>query len=304
MTSLAKHTTAGGDVRPTGTLQPTHERALRAMTAIEEDRLEDAATNADAVPSTPLIARAWKLYLRGRIAVGQAKFEVAEAQLLQAFALSTVAATREQGSTNTDAMRLSACACHLTAWIYRRWDNPLDAYHTHLAAYRLREVHGSYDELWETAVELGLDADVARRYEDAQRWHHQAIDLGGKTSHEPSRKQAIGWTNLSMSLTQDQQHDAAVTTARAARECWRKHDVGAVSAARADLRLAAALVRHGESLLEGGDATAGRILDEAVELLGDTGEALSAFGPDHAADVRTCREQRDFAKRLRASLDA
>ncbi len=168
----------------------------------------------------------------------------------------------------------------------------------------MREQHGSFDELWETAVELGLDADVARRYEDAQHWHRAAIESAERVDEEAKRKQAIAWTNLSTSCTQGGLHDEAVSAARTARDFWREHDVGAVSTAQADLKLGSALLKQGESLHERGDKLARPALDEAGKWLTTAREALLAFGMDHAAEVRLCLEQKDFARRLLTSFGA
>jgi len=291
-------------VRPTGLVQPTHERAFRALAALEKDRVADAEKHIENIPDLPTIDRVWKYYLRGRVAIRQMEFDTAGPLLLQASSLAFIDGLGKEGALDPGAMRLAACAVHHVGWIYRRQDRADEAYRAHLAAYHLRELHGSSDEMWETAIELGLDADLAQRYDDARRWYHIAIDAAEKASEEPEQKQAIGWGNMSESFTNGGQHAEAVGAARTAREWWRKHDIGAVAAARADLKLGSALLRQGEALHENNDGRAKPVLEEAIGWLTTAGEALSAFGPDHAADIQSCLELKDFAERLRDSLEA
>jgi hypothetical protein len=244
----------------------------------------------------------WKLYLHGCLAIEQADFDVAEPLFLQAFSLAFVNGMGEEDGVDGESLRLAARVLDRVGWIYRRKDRPVDAIRTHLAAYSLRRQHGSFEEVWETATELGLDADVARRYEDARRWHRVAIEVAEKTAEEPARRQAVAWTNLSRSCGDDGKHDEAVSAARTARNWWREHELGAVTAARADGRLGGALLKQGEALHGGDDKLAKAVLDESVEWLATAAEALAAFGPDHAAEAQSCLEQKDFAERLRDSL--
>ncbi len=290
------------DSRPVGFVKPNHERAVLALAAIESDRLADAEKHIAAIPESVIVDRAWKILLHGLIAVEQADSANAEVLLLEAFSLAFVAGWGREETLDPESLRLGACALHHVGRLYRRRDCPEDAYKVHLAAYDLHERYGSFDELWETAIELGLDADVARRYDDARRWYRIAIEIAGKTSDEPARKQAIAWTYLSTSLTDDGRHDEAVAAAREARDCWREHDITAVTAAQADLKLGRTLLAQGESLHECGDRLAKPILDEAIKWLATAREALLAFGPEYAADARLCLEQQDFAERLIASL--
>ncbi len=310
------------ETRPVGVIRPTHESALRALVALEQKCIADAEKHIAAIPDSPMSDYAWKIFLRGLAATEQVRLTKAEPLLLQASALALIDANaddREAGSefapgerrtgspharTPADAFRQAARALHHLGWMYRRQNREDNAYRTHLVAYRLREQHGSFDELWETAVELGLDADVARRYEDAQHWHRAATESAGRADDEAKRKQAIAWTNLSTSCTQGGLHDEAVSAARTARGFWREHDVGAVSAAQADLKLGSALLKQGESLHERDDKLARPALDEAGKWLTTAREALLAFGTEHAAEARVCLEQKDFARRLLTSFGA
>ncbi len=315
MSTPESQTGASTGPRPAGMVQPTHDDAVRALSALEGGRLGDAEKCIDAIPESPMRERAWKLLLRGLIAIERMKLTEAEPLLLQAASLGLIEGTVEGATLKVesgpedapcsasagDALRLAARALHHTGWVYRRHDRPEDAYRAHLKAYELRAQHGSFDELWETAVQLGLDADVGRHCAEGRRWHRVAIEMAEKAVEEPERKRAIALTNLSASCTQSGHHDEAVVTARTARDCWRRYDIGAVTAAQADGKLGSALVKQGESLHEQDANLAKPVLDEAVTWLISAQQSLSAFGPDSAAEVRLCLEQKDFAERLLAS---
>ncbi len=73
-----------GIVRPTGLLQPTHERAVRAFKALEDRRFKDAESNIDAIPESPPTLRTWKLMLKGLLMLEQSNFTSAKALLRQA----------------------------------------------------------------------------------------------------------------------------------------------------------------------------------------------------------------------------
>jgi hypothetical protein len=319
------------DPRPIGIICPAHERAVRALTAVREKRLADADQHIAAVPEASMRDRAWKRILQALVAIEQVKPSDAEPLLLQAASLCWIDGFGREGTpgpeephlhaghvgarnpshdagasipsrTFPDALRQASFALHHLGRVYRRQERPADASRAHLAAYHLREQYGSYEELWETATELGLDHDVARRFDEGRRWHGIALQAACKTSEEPTRKQAIAWTNICTSCMESGLCDNALSAARSARECWREHDVSDVTAAQADLTLGTALLRHGEALHERGDQLARDVLAEALEWLAAARAALLAFGPEHASEARLCVEQEDFAKRLVASL--
>ena len=105
-----------------------------------------------------------------------------------------------------------------------------------------------------------------------------------------------------MSHAESGAYDEAVSAARMACDWWRQHDIGATTAAQADLKLGRVLLKQGETLHGHGDPNAEAILDEAVKWLAAAHGALQAFGPDYAADAQLCLEQQDFARRLLVSL--
>ena len=209
------------------------------------------------------------------------------------------------GRPGADMLRLGARALLHLGWIYRRTERCADASRVHLAAHRLRRDHGSHEELWESATELGLDADVARKFEDGQRWHRTAIEAAEHASEEPLKKQALAWTNLVTSHESAEQFEEAVEAARTARDCWYRHDSTAVTATRADAKLGKALLKLGEHLSHrpgrlavAGESQAVEVLAEAVRLLAKARDALLAFGPDYRTEADSCRDQEELATRL------
>ena len=290
--------------RPTGVVQPEEESTVRAMRALERGRLREAEKCIDLIPDSEPVDRSWKLFLQGLLAVERGDFASAEPLLLQVASQASHEGEASQTPVDLTMLRLSARALEKAGWIYRRQDRPDDAYRTHRLAYDIRAKHGSFEELWEIATSLGLDADLARRYEDGQAWHRVAIEAGGHAAQQPQRSQAVAWTNLAASLTNTGLHDAAVDAARTARSWWHKHDIAAVSAARADMNLGGTLLKQGEALHGSDPQRAGAILDEAIEWIRSSREALLAFGPDNAVDATCCDQQADFARRLREALNA
>ncbi|MCH8967145.1 MAG: hypothetical protein IID43_05665 [Planctomycetes bacterium] len=289
--------------RPTGQVEPAHERAVKAMRALDDNRLADMATHIAAIPDVPALNQAWKRYLQGRLAALKLDFQAATSLLSEAFTAANEAIGTLSGKEKLDAYRLATRSWLHGGWICRRQDQPRDAYRTHLCVYCLVADHGSYEELWEVTTELGLDAELDRQHVRAVRWHRRAIVAGRKASQDPWEKEAIAWVNLSRSSTESSRHAEAVVAARRACECWRRHDAGVLRAAQADLNLGAALVSHGQWLHDRADEPAGPILDEAVACLTCAREALLAFGAVAAADAESCADRLDFAERLRASME-
>ena len=133
-------------------------------------------------------------------------------------------------------MRLAGNALQKLGWVRRRQDHPVDAYRAHLSAYHIRNEHGSFDEVWETALSLGIDADVARKHDVAQKWYTIAVDNGSQCTEQPQRKRAEAYAHLASSYTEAEQHDDAVEAARASQQSWRKHDMGDSATALADMK--------------------------------------------------------------------
>jgi len=292
------------DPRPIGPVQPEEESTVRAMRALERGRLGEAEKYIDLIPDSEPVGHTWKLFVQGLLAVERGDLAFAGPLLLQVASQASHEGEALQTPFDLTMLRLSARALEKVGWIYRRQDRPDDAYRTHRLAYDIRAKHGSFEEVWEAATSLGLDADLARRYEDGQAWHRVAIEAGGHAAEQPQRKRAVAWTNLAASLTKSGSHDRAVEAARTARSWWHKHDITAVSAARADMILGGTLLKQGEALHGSDPERAGTVLEEATEWLTASREALLAFGPDNAVDADWCDQQADFARRLRETLNA
>lgn len=290
------------DPRPIGFFCPGCEHAQQALAALEARRVADAVTHINKAREFDTLDRVWKTLLRALVAAETTRLSDAEQLLLQSAALAWIASLGDDAATKRDGLRLGARILHHLGWVYRRQDRPDHARNTHQAAYRLREQYGSYEELWATATELGLDAVVAARLEEGRRWHLAAIDMACKASEEPLKKQAVGWTNLSRLLSGADRHEEAVEAARTARRLWREHDIAAITAAQADAKLGSVLLEHGRVLCERNDRRATDVLKEAVECLATSRDGLQAFGVVAASDVQSCADQVDFANRLRDSL--
>lgn len=276
---------------------------MLALKAMGESRWSDAAKHIAAIPDSPLSAYAWKMYLDGWLAAERQDFHSAEAALLQAASAALVSGLGDEKRVATDALRIAAAAMEKLGFVYRREERLDDAYRAHLAAYCLYVEHGSLDERWETAMNLAVDCTVARRNDEAHRWCRAAIDLATYGSERPSAQQAQAWSRLSTVLTSLGRHDDAVAAARTARDFWRKHDLAAVTAARADVYLAGALIKHAESIYDSDVTHTRKLLDEALAFLATAADELPPFGLETVADIRRCAEQTDFAQRLLASLN-
>jgi len=286
----------------TGWLQPDHEHAVLAITALNQQRYSDALNHIKEIPETPILQRAWKMFLLGRVHMAQSQLGDAESSLLQAAAMAFIEGMSTDQMSPSRELRLCAGALHHAGKVLRRRDRPDDAWQTHKSAYQLREQHGSPDELWETATELGLDADLARRYEDAHIWFRKALEFADRADQDSQKKRAMVWTHLSNSFAQCDKFDEAVDAARSAHECWVDHDASDVSVAQADLTLGSALLKFAAYLYEQSDSRVESVLDEAMNSLNVARESLLAFGPDHAADVHWCEEQQQFAEKLQSTL--
>ncbi|MFQ5472958.1 MAG: hypothetical protein ACE5FA_08765 [Dehalococcoidia bacterium] len=247
--------------------------------------------------------RAWKSLLGGLVAIARGELRKAESELLKASTLACVNALGADELNQMEAWRLAGRTLHHLGWVYRRQDRLAEASQTHLAAHRLRDDYGSFDEIWETAIELGLDYDVARNCEEGCRWHRAALQAAKQAASKSDQKQAVAWSYLAASCTDDDRHEEGVSAARSARDCWRAHDIGAVTAAQADMKLGAALLKQGEMLCDRTDELAATVLTEAKEWLTVARDALLAFGGEHTNEAQRCDDQIDFARRLLATLE-
>lgn len=278
-------------------LRPRDEYALRACKALYEHRLADAATNIKAITADSLSDQAWLHLLTGRLMVAEKNFSQAKPELLQSAGLAFAAAAG--AAPPSELHRVAASALNLVGWIYRRQDQPTFATSVHDTALELRITHGTIDEQWETTIELGLDAELARDLDKAQQWYTKAIETVGKLDTPHDQHLAFNYDHLARVFLAREATQQAVDAARSARTHWRAHDMRLVSAARADLALGNALLIHAEHHLMSAPQTVQTAIDESVELLEKARDAIAAFGPRHTDEVSRCQQHLEVAKKLR-----
>lgn len=316
------------EVRPVGRLVPADERGRRALAALRERRLADARRHLESRPAVGPDGVAWKLLLQGWLHLEEGRTVQAETTLVRAVCAATISAHGRVHESCTDdgatvsasadggsAWRLLAECLHVLGRVYRRQDQPVAAREAHGAALQLCERCGSFEEVWDALISLGLDADLAGEREEAVRHYQRAEEAGGRCAEEPLHKQAVAVSHAAGALSVEGRHAEAVAAARAARELWRRHDVAGVGFARSGLQLGRTLLRWGEALLcasaaedSGGSAGEWRspaeIVGEAVSTLGAARDALLAFGPAQHGEAQECAELCDFAGRLAAMSGA
>lgn len=288
-------------VRPTAAIEPPAKRGALAVAALGDGRLADAAKHIQAMDEATPLERAWKLSLAGRLAVAKTQWDQAEGSLLRAFAVAHVEC--RDAKDVSDAARLCIHVLTRVGWIHRRKERAAQARRYHLAAFDLAERSGSFDELWEIATELGLDAEVLGDYADARTWHQRAVTFGERAGVEPVRLQAAACGNLSRILLQGGAADQATAIAEKALGLWRQFDPGALEVPRAERRLGECMLKQAETMVSDRPETARGLLDEALGRLNAAREALEAFGPAGAVDAESCAETIDFATRLRMTVE-
>jgi len=279
-------------------VQPTHERAVRAVKALDEGRITDARTNAEAIGDSPTSDLAWKTYLLGCVQFEQGELKQAQETLEKAAALA-VRLAEEIPSALGDAMRLSAQALEQLGRVFRRGERIDEALRAHRAAYQLRREHGSALEQWESSESVSLDHVVASGDPSARTWCERAIEHAHDAGVEYEARSRGLLVNILLRL---QRFEEAVIEARTTAELWRAHDPGDRRCFVARRQTGVCLLRHAERCFEGDALGAGPILDEAIQLLEGTRDELRAFGEDSLDEARECDDLLDLAGRLRASL--
>lgn len=314
----------GSTHRPIGMVAPDDEYARRALKAIEADRLDDAARNVESIAPTSRLADAWKPLLLGLIASADREDTHAEPLLWRAATWALL----DEGPP-AEPRRLAARAIEQIGWILRHRDRPADAEPMHARALEVRQAGGSFEEQWESTMSMGRVCQLTRRADEALDWFNRAAQLGAKSADQPEKKQAMAWSACGATLLEAGRFEHAVDAHQRACDAWRTHDPGAIDTARADARLAHAMLKRAESILPAqpvpepshepapADAAIGRpptgeaagqcelarLLDETIARLTATHEALLAFGPDAEADAVWTAEQLDFANRLRQMVE-
>ncbi len=284
----------------TGFVQPTHDRAARGMKALVEDRLADARRNTEAIPDVLSSDRAWKQYLAGLIAFRSGELTAALKALHKAAALALECGNRGEGGGEMFRLACAALAC--LGRVHRRCERFQEAIESHGLGYQLAGEHGSADEQWDSALELGLDFHTSQRLDEAQAWFARAADHARHAWEQPIAKQARAEEKRSAALLASGRHQQALEAAQAARDLWQSHSPGCIESFRAEAELGHVMLIQGQESIDIDSARANELLHRATELLAHSRNELAAFGEQAAADVRSCDEQLDFARRLTAML--
>jgi tetratricopeptide (TPR) repeat protein len=284
---------------PLDAQRPPCGHAVRALAAIEGNRLDEAEKAVAIAREATFLDRAWKRFLHGRLAFERVRLAVAEACLHQAASFAHLA-TASAGNENERAqsVRLAVSAWHQLGRVYRRLERLDDARSVHLAVWCFRERLGTTHERWETALELALDEDLAGRWTEAEQWYEAALAIAESAEPFLPALAAEAWGRLALTRMHAGRFDVAVAAADAACKFWRRHDPGCVEAALADARHAEALLKQGEFLLEQGDVSAASILDAAGRAFAAASTSLLAFGGEIETHAQSCLAQRDFTARL------
>ncbi len=277
-------------------------RALAALKALTENRLDDARTNVEEMPGHDPSDRAWKALLSGQIALAEGDLRTAESDLQTAAALALDYGLRDS-AVAPKMFRLAARALNALGRTHRRRERLGGAARAHRAAYHLRAEYGSEDERWESAMDAGLDHHLARQPESAAEWLRRSLEHARRAVEEPLRKQALALGELCATLRTMERLDDAVAAARSARSLWRECDPGCRDGFRAELRVGHALLVQAQAQLDSNPEQARAHLEESIHCLAAARDELAAFGPEVLSDLRSCEDQLDFAGRLRASLD-
>jgi len=291
----------GGDIdthdvsvtRPDGPMRPVHDRAQRALIALEDGRMGDVETNIAAIPDDTKADRAWACYLSGRLSAGRGRV---------ANALEHLGVCCELSRDDTELRRLEAAAWECLGVLHRRREEPAPAAEAHEHAYRLRQDVGSAHECWESAHSLGLTAALRGDRDMAVKWLDEAMAWAGRIPTESHHCRAISLASLAKLELEAARMPQAIDAARRAFEAECDHDRGSVDAVRAELSLGHVLLRAAESLLATDPTGASQMLSEATEHLQSAKDGLLAFELAADPDLRWAEELLDFAERLRVEL--
>jgi len=293
MTGAGSETPDVSVVRPTGAVQPEHERARRALVALQDGRLADARANIEAIGEDTDANRAWKCYLTGRLSARREQVGMALDEFEKCCAIAGDAA---------GLARLGASAWEHLGVLHRRREEPAHAAHAHDRAYRLRLEVGSAEECWESAHSLALTAGLHDQHNRAVQWFGEALRWTERITDAPDRFRAISLAALAKLELQASHMPQAIDAARQALEAQCRHDRGGVDAVRSELSLGHVLLRAAEPLLAADPGSASDMLRESLERLQSARDGLLAFGLEADPDTRWCDELLDFAARLEAEL--
>ena len=273
-------------------LRPSCPQAARAWTLLEGSRFQEAEELLRAAVESSLSDCAWKRLMQGIVALERGRLSEAERRLHESASFAHLAETTDESEEEKEAAhRLVSLAWHYLGRVFRRQERPDDARSAHLAAWRLRESLGDEADRWATALELGIDADVAGEWDEAECWFLKAVAIGEGVKEGGPRLVAETHLRLTAMRVSAGRFESAVSAAEEASALWRRLDAGSLDAAQADARLGEALRRFGEWLLDRHDGRAADLLCRARQQLARAQELLLPFGPSGAESARACAEQ-------------
>lgn len=287
--------------RPQGRLEPTDDRARRAVKAIDEHRFDDAAKHIAAMHDDSIATRSWKSYLSGRFHWERHDLVEAEKHLAETIDLLKKNKDAYNELVNGESVRLAASAHELMGNVLRRQDRPVSAYEHHQIAYQARNTFGTNDELCESAASLGIDLQIMQDRPNAVHWHQMAVSHAEQIDRTSSLFRA-SLTNLSKAYSENEQFTEAVEAARSAHDLWHQIDPAAPEATSANANVAAALLRLAQSQMETDLPYAEKTLHEVAQRFDAARVTLLSYGPEFNNEARQCTEKLDFANRLIASL--
>lgn len=299
-------TTKNETTRPLGLIEPSSDTTARAHRALSrllagDERIlkEDVARKISDLPDDTPLNGAWKRFLKGKLAWHQVRLTEAQTCLVEASSLAFAASLLITNDESTiEPIRLAATAMHLAGTTYRRLEQFDQAVRMHTIAHDLRDRFGSYEEIWETTLEIGLDEGLAGNHERAETWFRTAIEAAKTCQQNPVQKQAIAWDHLTACFDRMGCYEEAIEAARMARKLYGEHEPGHVDVPLADARIGTLLLKEGSKRLETGGDSNNSVLDESILLLTSARDALLAFGQQHSPQQKRCEEQIDFAQRL------
>jgi tetratricopeptide (TPR) repeat protein len=285
---------------PSGRLLPENDCALRAIKALDENRLDDAAKHISSIPDNAPLNRAWKQFLSGKLAWQQHDLPLAETQLK--IALETVDSIERSIPDQGDSHRLPAIIHELLGTVLRRQDRLCESLLCHQKAYQMRREHGSAQELFESASSLGVTYHVLRNFSEAARWFERSKQHAESCPTDNRAFIAEAQTNLATVFEHEGHHQGALFAARTARNIWYDIEPSSPQCLLADVSLGSKLLNLGQEYLESADPRAGEVLSEAIRLLNECDIALRAYGDEHREIAAVLSEKIDFANRLASSL--
>lgn len=283
-------------------LEPVDACARRAVKAISEQRLDDAAKHLSALSENTLFDRAWKFYLTGLLEWSRHNLPCAQAALISCIQL--LEGHEVDGDDSAGHSPLAASAHELLGQVLTRQDYPSNAFEHHHRAYQLRQSTGTPDEQYESARSLGFCCRLLRRPDDSIQWYERARTLAAKLCRDQWLRSADVLSSLSGVHLERGQLAEALDTAREAYQLCLRHEPSSDIAMAFERTVASRLLTLGQALVESGDPQADCVLNEAISTLEKCRLSVLALGQHHENAANEISEKLDFAKRLASLINA